>query len=108
MLAVSLKTTHRVAKIASRAKSHSPPYAAATLLKARQLMAICRGLEASLIGFLVAGTFLTTNYYPNLWTIIGFMSATLLVLEMDPDLAVLKNPAPEPALVSGFVRAASR
>ena len=106
ILALCMRTTGSVARVVKRAAADAPIRGPDTLLKARQMLAICRGLEASLVGFLVAGTFLTTNYYPNLWTLVGFMSATRLVLDFDPDLAVLKAPAPVPPNVA--VSGASR
>jgi len=30
-------------------------------------------LEASLVGFLVSGIFISTLYYPNFWILIGFV-----------------------------------
>jgi putative inorganic carbon (hco3(-)) transporter len=56
-------------------------------IEARALVGACRGLEAALLGFLVAGVFLTVNYYPVMWTLVGFVSAARLSLARDPALA---------------------
>jgi O-antigen ligase len=65
---------------ASRDGDVEPPF------EARALVGACRGLEAALIAFLAAGAFLTVNYYPVMWSLVGFVSATRLALAGDPTL----------------------
>jgi len=105
MLLASVRVNALVARAVKRRAADPATARTKTLLKQRQLLGISRGLEASLIGFLVAGVFLTTNYYPNLWTLIGFMLATRLTLENDSDLAPLLTPAPAPEPTLHRVRA---
>lgn len=94
---VSLFTTIRVARKLLRASrtireaGGEPPY------EATALVGMCRGLEASLIGFLVAGAFLTVNYYPVMWSLVGFMAATRLALEHDPALSGIDGEGVPPA-----------
>lgn len=63
-----------------QARDAAPPY------EAKALVGMCRGLEAALIGFLAAGAFLTVNYYPVMWCLLGFIVAARLTLQNDPVL----------------------
>ncbi len=74
-----------------REKDVEPPF------EARALVGACRGLEAALIAFLVAGAFLTVNYYPVMWSLVGFVSATRLALLSDPALVGLMAAPSEPS-----------
>ena len=65
-----------------RDRGVEPPF------EARALVGACRELEAALIAFLVAGAFLTVNYYPVMWSLVGLISATRLTVRND---AVLVN-----------------
>ena len=108
MILSSVRATTSVARIAKREGVNGATSTDEVRLKAHQLIGLCRGFEASLIGFLVAGTFLTTNYYPNLWTILGLMMATRLTLENDPALAALRHRTPSPVPPQQPVRMAAR
>jgi probable O-glycosylation ligase (exosortase A-associated) len=108
MLVGSLRATTSVARIVKREGIDPPSSSPELRLKARQLLGLCRGFEASLIGYLVAGTFLTLNYYPNLWTIVGLMIATRLTLENDPDFVAMRKANAPPSAVGPPVGIAAR
>ena len=65
--------------------------ASASVAAGRQLFGACRGLEAAMVGFLAAGVFLTINYYPVMWTLVAFMSATRVVLANEPALSAARE-----------------
>jgi hypothetical protein len=50
-------------------------------------LGVSRGIEGALIGFLVAGAFLSVSYYPNMWTILGLMTSTTLAADNDARFA---------------------
>ena len=71
------------------------------------------GLDASLVGFLVAGFFVTVLYYPFFWMNYAFTAAVYLITERSarraraaaaaPRLPYLQSPDQPPAFVSGPV-----
>jgi probable O-glycosylation ligase (exosortase A-associated) len=60
--------------------------------EARFLFYSACALEASLIGFLVGGTFISVLYYPNFWILMGFVVALKkIALAKQKDILVLDN-----------------
>jgi len=55
----------------------------ATIRRSSTIVPYGNAIEASLIGFLVSGIFISTLYYPNFWVTMGFAVALRRVVILD-------------------------
>ncbi len=88
LAAVFYRTGVVTRRMKARLASSKPGKAGGPPAEARALLGLAKGLQGAMVGFLVPAAFITVNYYPNFWTLIGLMAAVPLAMEHDPALRI--------------------